>query len=164
MKSVPFKIITITGLFLASLSFIACKDTNKDVDTTAMEESVEVEMDITEDESESLVGNMAWTGEYEGTLPCADCEGIETLVVLNDDNTYVITEHYLKGDDSMQSEETGVFEFDESDNTFTLMPSKENDQGRNRLYLLEENQLVALKQDGSKVEGDIGSYYVLTKL
>jgi len=162
MKSVRFKVITIVGLFLASLSFIACKNTNKGVDTTAMEESAD--LDITEEEAESLIGTMAWTGEYEGTLPCADCEGIETLVVLNDDNTYVITEHYLKGDDSNQFEETGVFEFDETDNTFTLIPSEENDEGRNRLYRLEENQLIALKQDGSKVEGEIGDYYVLTKL
>lgn len=160
MKSIRFKVIALTGLFLASLSFIACKNTEKDVDTTAMEETVDMDIDM----AESLVGTKAWAGEYEGTLPCADCEGIETLIVLNDDNTYVITEHYLKGDDSSQFEEKGVFEFDETDNTFTLIPSEQNDEGRNRLYLLEENQLVALKQDGSKVEGELSDYYVLTKL
>lgn len=150
------------SLFFASLSFIACKDTNKANDTTAMEEHVD--MDAIEDMAESMEeDSMAWAGVYEGKLPCADCEAIETVIVLNDDNTYHKSETYLKGETASEFEEMGVYEWDAKDGTITLNPSEEYD-GESRTYHLEEQQLVALKPDGSKVEGDMADLYVLKKL
>ncbi|GGD94473.1 copper resistance protein NlpE [Planktosalinus lacus] len=32
--------------------------------------------------------SLDWHGTYQGILPCADCEGIQTEVTLHDNNTH----------------------------------------------------------------------------
>lgn len=36
------------------------------------------------------------SGTYEGTLPCADCPGLKTLVTFNSDGTFHMEETYLE--------------------------------------------------------------------
>lgn len=44
--------------------------------------------------------SLEWVGTYEGTLPCADCRGMETKLILNQDKTYVLnTVCFGKSDD-----------------------------------------------------------------
>jgi hypothetical protein len=38
------------------------------------------------------------SGTYEGTLPCADCPGLQTLITLNSDGTFYMEETYLESD------------------------------------------------------------------
>ena len=37
-------------------------------------------------------------GTYEGTLPCADCPGLQTLITFNSDGTFYMEETYLESD------------------------------------------------------------------
>jgi len=37
-------------------------------------------------------------GTYQGTLPCADCPGLETLITFNSDGTFHMEETYLESD------------------------------------------------------------------
>lgn len=41
---------------------------------------------------------MTWVGSYADTLPCADCPGTFTRLVLRDDSTYVLYSQYLDRD------------------------------------------------------------------
>ena len=41
--------------------------------------------------------NDEFTGTFAGTLPCADCSGVDTQLALNPDGTYVLSETYHKG-------------------------------------------------------------------
>ncbi|MDD3628365.1 MAG: copper resistance protein NlpE [Candidatus Humimicrobiaceae bacterium] len=36
------------------------------------------------------------SGTFEGTLPCADCPGIQTLITFNSDGTFYMEETYLE--------------------------------------------------------------------
>jgi hypothetical protein len=36
------------------------------------------------------------SGTYEGTLPCADCPGLQTLITFNSDGTFHMEETYLE--------------------------------------------------------------------
>ena len=36
------------------------------------------------------------TGTYEGTLPCADCPGLQTIIIFNPDGTFHMEETYLE--------------------------------------------------------------------
>jgi hypothetical protein len=36
------------------------------------------------------------SGTFEGTLPCADCPGLHTLITLNSDGTFHMEETYLE--------------------------------------------------------------------
>jgi uncharacterized lipoprotein NlpE involved in copper resistance len=47
--------------------------------------------------------SLDWAGVYKGTLPCADCEGIQEEIRLNDDLTYEMVSTYLgKGENGFQ--------------------------------------------------------------
>ena len=39
------------------------------------------------------------SGTYEGTLPAADCPGLQTLITFNSDGTFYMEETYLERDD-----------------------------------------------------------------
>lgn len=70
-----------------AISFVGCKNVEtKDVvgtDENLMPmQSPMVDMHTSET-------SLDWAGVYEGTLPCADCEGIHTLIELHEDKSYV---------------------------------------------------------------------------
>lgn len=96
-------------------------------------------------------------GEYSGTLPCADCEGIETLLVLTKENKYILTRTYLgKSAETFESE--GQFEWNEAGNTISLI----GEEGSNQ-YFVGENVLFHLDQDGKRISGDLAEKYILFK-
>ena len=39
------------------------------------------------------------SGTYEGTLPAADCPGLQTLITFNSDGTFYMEETFLERDD-----------------------------------------------------------------
>lgn len=41
---------------------------------------------------------VSWTGYYTGTLPCADCPGVETTLWVRSDSTYVLQRKYMDRD------------------------------------------------------------------
>jgi copper homeostasis protein (lipoprotein) len=53
-----------------------------------------------------------WAGIYQGILPCADCEGIKTQIVLNKDLSYVLETQYL-GKDEKIFQAKGTFKWNE---------------------------------------------------
>ena len=42
--------------------------------------------------------NSKLSGTYEGTLPAADCPGLQTLITFNSDGTFYMEETYLESD------------------------------------------------------------------
>lgn len=99
-------------------------------------------------------------GTYKGLLPCADCEGIETTLKLNNDQSFVLEEAYKGKKEAMKSEMKGKWVIHE--NTITLQFSKEV-QDRILQYRAEENQLRTLDQQGKVIEGDLANHYILKK-
>ncbi|HZW77535.1 MAG TPA: copper resistance protein NlpE [Flavobacteriaceae bacterium] len=159
MKSKFFKTLPLVLIFLGSMAVVSCKDSKEgETDITAEDT---MEMDMTTPESDAHL--VAWSGTYEGTLPCADCEGIETTIVVNNDGTYEKTAKYLKGAESQEFQEMGTYNWDENSNVITLKPANDNNPGGSLLYKFENDHIVALNQDGSKVTGDLADHYVLKK-
>ncbi|HBW81779.1 MAG TPA: copper resistance protein NlpE [Sphingobacterium sp.] len=92
-------------------------------------------------------------GEYRGVMPCADCDGIETLISLHADNTYQYSSKYLnKSDDVFMRE--GKWKLD--GNIITL-------DGVDYKFKLGNRILSQLDLSGNDITGDISKYYVLTK-
>jgi heat shock protein HslJ len=98
-----------------------------------------------------------WAGTYRGVLPCADCKGIETVVVLTEEETYSAHSKYLGKTDEVFSAH-GRFEWNGAANTVTL-PGPQPVR-----YLVGENRLIRLAGDGSRITGPLAETYVLTKL
>ncbi|MVW69920.1 copper resistance protein NlpE [Bordetella sp. 15P40C-2] len=97
-----------------------------------------------------------WAGTYRGVLPCADCEGIDTVVTLEDDGSYQTIAKYL-GKRNAVSEERGRFGWNAAGNTVTL------GQREPVQYFVAENRLIRLATDGSRINGPLADSYVLTK-
>lgn len=101
-----------------------------------------------------------WQGEYHGVLPCADCEGIETEITLNEDLTYKIRSRYLGESDSIYSRE-GEFSWGETGSKITLKDIDNTVETNS--YLVGENKLIKLDMSGNRIKGVLESKYVLQK-
>ncbi len=102
--------------------------------------------------------SLDWAGTYKGVLPCADCEGIETILSLMPDNTYELSSIYL-GKETEAHTQTGAFDWDETGNVVLLSGIT---GGSNR-YFVGENTLSHLDMDGNKISGNLAEHYVLHK-
>lgn len=98
-----------------------------------------------------------WAGTYEGILPCADCAGIKTSITLFADGTFQKNTEYL-GKNGKPFSETGKFEWNKEGNIIALIVSNENQQ-----YLVGENQLFHLDNEGNQIKGNLAEKYILTK-
>lgn len=104
--------------------------------------------------------SLDWAGTYRDTLPCADCEGMLTEIVLNSDLTYKMGTSYLgKSGEVFRSE--GKFSWSKDGSTITLNgvdATKESNQ-----YKVGENKLIKLDMNGKVVTGNMADKYIITK-
>lgn len=99
-----------------------------------------------------------WDGSYQGVLPCADCEGIETTVILGKDLSYTVRTKYLGKSDSTY-ERSGKFSWNERGNIIRLDGNTEQAGA----YFVGENVLTQLDKDGNKITGELAEKYILHK-
>lgn len=150
-KQAAMKNILLTLVVIASVTMVSCWRTSKK-DTP---EKPAYELPIGDNSQVSL----DWAGVYEGILPCADCTGIKTTILLNNDLTYIKKVEYLEGKENENIfVETGKFEWDRTGSSITLL--SDNDL---RQYKVGENQLFHLDNDGRVITGQLAAMYVLKK-
>ncbi|WKS94306.1 copper resistance protein NlpE [Riemerella columbina] len=134
----------------AILAFtVACKDKKETINTNET---------TTEQVAEQSAVDFA--GVYTGTLPCADCSGIQTELVLRSDKTFSQVSTYEKKGEIGNFVDEGSYTWDADKKVITL------DLGDNTTtqYLVENNQLVQLDADGKRIEGELAPNYILSKL
>jgi len=102
--------------------------------------------------------SLDWPGRYTGVVPCADCEGIETTLVLRDDQRYALTTRYLGEQDTGRTLE-GRFDWDEAGGTIALAGVA----GGPSRYRVGENRLDQLDLEGRRITGPLADRYVLLK-
>jgi heat shock protein HslJ len=102
--------------------------------------------------------SLDWDGTYKGTLPCADCGGIETVISLSKEMTYTIKTKYIgKGDESVKG--NGSFTWNAAGNTIILTGLKNTANQ----YFVGENKLIQLDMTGNKITGALADKYALIK-
>jgi heat shock protein HslJ len=107
-------------------------------------------------------GNLInWEGIYSNVVPCADCEGIQTTVVLNKDMTYSLITKYLSKDTNVYSQK-GNFLWNKQGNRITLKNIDPN--AFPTKYIIEENKLIQLDILGNPLEETMQLYYTLEKV
>jgi heat shock protein HslJ len=103
--------------------------------------------------------SLDWAGDYTGTLPCADCEGILTTITLNKDLTYKRATTYL-GKTVTPFIETGKFTWEKGGSSIALTNTAASSPNR---YLVHENKLVQLDMEGKVFTGKLADLYLLHK-
>lgn len=103
--------------------------------------------------------SLDWNGTYSGIVPCADCEGIETTLTLNQDMTYTIVTNYLGRNDALEETFNGTFRWDETGSIVILDGVK---YAPNQ-FKVGENRIWQLDMSGKIITGDLADHYILTK-
>ena len=146
------------GLFIALFAFtmMSCsnqsnKQANENDDLLTTDEKI-----IDHHTSQT---SLDFIGVYTGILPCADCEGIETMIELKEDNYYISHYKYLgkSGEDNEFTNE-GPFTWNDDGNSISLQAEGEPTQ-----YKVGENHIILLNAEGELNTGDMADLYVLKK-
>lgn len=100
---------------------------------------------------------------YAGTLPCADCAGIQTELTLRSDSTWsmhiIYDKRPAKGPGSNEFNESGKWMMHGSD-TVHLMGRTDAPS----MYIKTDSSLIQLGMDGKKIDGKLAAKYVLKKM
>jgi uncharacterized lipoprotein NlpE involved in copper resistance len=87
--------------------------------------------------------SLDWAGTYEGVLPCADCPGIKTRLMLNNDGRFELNTQYLDRQVAPQTA-GGRFTWNNAGSTITLDAA-----GAGQQFRVGEGRLLQLNRDGS---------------
>jgi copper homeostasis protein (lipoprotein) len=101
-----------------------------------------------------------WPGAYTGTLPCADCEGIQTILQLRPDMTYSLATRYV-GKSGATVQRNGTFSWVKAGRVVKLGGIAEGDAASQ--YQVGENKLTQLDLKGQRIGGALADRYVLQK-
>lgn len=131
-------------VLLLTLLFASCNLTNKIKGTDAHHSE----------------NSLTWPGTYEGTLPCADCSGIQTELVLNKDKTFFLYTEY-QGKSKEVFSQKGSFQWNDKSNGIQL--EIDGTLSLDHQYLVTENGLLKLNRQGNKIAGELKDNYKLVK-
>ncbi len=153
------------NILLVSLSLLlvfSCSKTKETLDVDEkkaeliIDEEIATELPIGDNSQNAL----DWAGTYFATLPCASCEGIETWVTLNQDNSFILKTHHMGLNDDLEEIFTGKFTWNKTGSLVTLQGLIGDAPGK---YKVGENQIWHLDRNGNKIEGDLADRYILKK-
>lgn len=112
-------------------------------------------------ESRIFGSSDTWVGTYTGTVPCADCQGIRTVLTMNKDLSYVLRTKYLgKSDDVHISR--GEFGWTPEGNVIVLTPHRK--AGPPVQYVVGESSVTQLAVAGRAITGALADRYILQKV
>lgn len=108
---------------VAGLFAVSCSKKEAKTETPASSDSLKTEQ--VADSTTTNTEKVSLSGNFEGTIPCADCSGIETKLTLNEqDKSYTLESNYLEKKDGKFTDK-GTFEVSE-DGTFVTLKEEGN--------------------------------------
>ena len=96
-----------------------------------------------------------YDAQYQGTLPCADCDGIVTTLTLNPDGTFFMESEYLANKPVKFTQKGKYTEVEEGVVELTL------DNNDKVYYQIEEGEAIMLDQNRKAPTGTLADHYVL---
>ena len=151
LKKILF--IVITGA-----TIVSC--TKKETNTTTNTNSTDTIINATDTlvvDGHNAQNSLDWAASYEGTLPCADCTGIKTVVTLKNDNTFEYKASYI--DKSTEIVDKGEIMWHNNGSVVHLKGAEINDK-----FKVIENAIILLDQEGNDIDGPLKDHYILNKV
>lgn len=142
-------------VFVTCLTMASCVETSKTNQGNA--EINQDSLTTAIPDGHNSQNSLDWMGRYTGVFPCADCEGIETTVVLSED-TFYLRQFYL-GADVEPMEDSGDYKWTDNGSSVILKTSETD----NMRFKVGEGYLFLLQPDGSEPTGELTEFYKLKK-
>jgi uncharacterized lipoprotein NlpE involved in copper resistance len=101
--------------------------------------------------------SLSWEGIYTGTIPSANDSGINVLIVLNRDETFMLRHSYVGDPEKMFDK--GTFKWDKYGEMITL-----DIKDWPPHYKPVQDKLYVLSADGKYITGDLEENYALKKI
>lgn len=95
----------------------------------------------------------AFAGLYAGTLPCADCPGIDTSIAFTPEGGYSISETY-QGEGRSSVVSKGTWTLREDGKTLLLDPDSKEESDR-WYEIVSASELRALDRDGNAIDSKL---------
>lgn len=111
-----------------------------------------------DDKAHNAKNSLDFIGTYKGILPCADCQGLETEITINENETFSIKSKYL-GKGEKVFVQKGHFTWNKKGTTI-ILTDVENAPNQ---YFVGENTLTQLDMSGQKIKGNLADEYILSK-
>lgn len=146
------KIVLLSSVLL--LVLYSCKE--KETVEIQTQDDVVLSDSLMLDEHTSQ-NSLDWDGTYEATLPCADCPGIKTVIVLDQDDTFKIISEYQERNTKI--EDSGEIMWHDNGSVVHLKGKETNI----KLKVIE-NGLIQLNQDGTEITTNLKDHYKFQKL
>lgn len=96
-----------------------------------------------------------YEGTYTGTIPAADCPGIDVRLIVRKDKTFHLTYDYLERDSKFESEGNYLVQ-----GNYLITIGEKNDS---TYYKLEENRIRLLDYQKQVIKGKLEDMYILKK-
>lgn len=151
-------------IMMASLACSGSDETAGDPDQSEESTPADTTGSISEsvpDPAHTARNALDYYGNYEGILPCASCEGIETRLSLYPERQYRLETVY-KGRSEEAFVDEGQFSWNEAGTTITL-EGVDKDARANQ-YFVAENRLIQLDLAGERITGELAEAYELDKI
>ena len=108
--------------------------------------------------SHNARNSLDYVGSYKGILPCPDCHGLETEIVINENSTFNIKTKYQGKGEKIYLKK-GNFTWNKK-GTIIILTDVKNAPNK---YFVGENTLTQLNIDGKRITGNTANEYVLSK-
>lgn len=153
------KLLLVLG---ASLLLAACNDAKQESAVTPAE--VEQTTQAAFEQEHSAKNSLDWSGIYVGSIPCADCSGIDVQLTLEDNGHYLYKQTYLETRDGDQTfDQEGRFTWNSKGQVVTLEGTSGGPDDEVR-YFVGENVLFPANKDGKIIETGSQFDYTLHKV
>ena len=93
-----------------------------------------------------------WPGSYDGTLPCADCPGIDTLVEIHADGTFKLRETYQERGAPINS--AGTWTIDADGKHLLLDPDRKDADDRH-FEIVSKDEVRMLDTEGKPIASEL---------
>ncbi len=150
----------IVCMFLLAAALTACNGASQKKNNTA---EAAAATETVAAETTKAVSATDYFGTYEGVIPAADCEGIKTVLTINEDTTYKLVSEALgekeaEGEGAVET--NGTYNVIENGLIELVRPSS----GDKTYYKIVEGKGLMLSDEAGTInEGELSEYYILKR-
>jgi uncharacterized lipoprotein NlpE involved in copper resistance len=110
------------------------------------------------DDGHNTQNSVSYAGTYKGTIPCADCPGIDLVITLDYDDLYTKKMTYQGKEPNNVFTSSGKFSWDNNGSIITL-----TGKGDGEKFFVTVDAIIMLDAEGKEIKGPNAGMYRITK-